>query len=276
MPELGEGDGGTPYGPVTNLVTATADADVAWGYQQYVTPSGQYSYQQVMIDDDFVYNNPTHIVGINGIEPYDQVNSPATTNFAPGPPVTLPGAPRSIKQVYVGDVRCTRQFDALVSFTGNGGGSEIRFTRADGFLKFADGQVQADMYVSGYITITRWHIRNDKFFAYNSEWDGDWETANLNENLAIYEEDNRNQVKITGSVATTLKETTTSNQVVATIGFEKTFKSDDELIRQQNLNQSSFFSLNRIDLEGETFGGWPVRDRSSQVSFTLQDRTFIP
>jgi adenylylsulfate kinase-like enzyme len=131
------------------------------------------------------------------------------------------------------------------------------------------------MFVSGYNTITRWHIRNERFYAYSSEWDGDWEAGNLNQNLAIYEEDNRNQVKITGSVATTVKDAS-GNQVVATVGFEKTFKSDDELMRQQNLNQVSLFALNRIDLEGESFGDWPVRDRSSQVSFTLQHRAFIP
>jgi len=278
MPTLDEGGGGgdVSYGQVTSLVTATADADVAWGNQPYSTTAGESGYRQVLVNDEFAYNNPTHIVGVNGIEPYGELNPTQMPNFVPAPPTTLPGATRTIQQVYVGDVRCRKQYDALISFTGNGGGSEIRFTRADGFSKFTDGHIVPDAFISGDATITRWHIRNESFYAYNSEWDGDWEVANLNQNLAIFEEDNRNQLKITSSISTTLKESTSGNQAVGTIGFEKIVKSDDELIRQQNVNHASFFPLNRIDLEGEMLGGWPVRDRTAQVSFILQDRTFIP
>lgn len=290
LPAAGSGGGGNVhYDAATSLVTATADADVGWGYQPQVSAAGEHSYRKVMVDDDFAYRNPVHIVGLNGIVPYEEPQpGPAgersaaagasrsnRVTFEPTPPIPLPGATRPIRQVYVGDVRCTHNYDALASFTGNGGGPEIRFTRADGFLKFADGQVQADMFVSGDQTITRWHVRNRRFFAYNSEWDGDWESANLNQNLAIFEEDNRNQLKISGSLATTVKDKA-GNQVVGTIGFERVFRSDDALIRQQNLNQASFFLLNRVDREGESFSNWPVRDRSSNVSFTLKDRTYIP
>ncbi len=221
--------------------------------------------------------NPTHIIGLNGIEPYNgTVSGGPIANFVPDGPIKLPGAPREIKQVYVGEVRCIKQYDAFISFTGNGGGSEIRFTRADGFLKFADGQVQADMFVSGDKTITRSDIGKRRFVTYSSEWDGDWELDNLNQNLAIYEEDNRNSVEINGSVTTTLKSPTGNANVVGTIGFKGTYKSDDALILQVNLTRASFFPLNRIDLEGKMQNNWPVRAKSANVSYTLQDRTFIP
>lgn len=130
--------------PVETLVTATADANSGTGRQWGEKDGISYS-RFVTVDDDYAYNNPTHIVGLNGVEPYA---APTTANgtIAPTGPITLPSATREIKQVYVGDVRCKKQYDALISFTGNGGGSEITFTRADGFLKIADGQVQPDVF----------------------------------------------------------------------------------------------------------------------------------
>ncbi|MDU0372139.1 hypothetical protein ACFPAF_17180 [Hymenobacter endophyticus] len=112
-----------------------------------------------MIDDDYAYNNPILIIGINGIEPYTE---PAVANavYQPSGPIVLPGIPRAVKQVHIGDLRCKKYYDALVSFTGNGGGNDMVFTRADGFLKVADGQVQADAYKTQQREVNRWHIRN--------------------------------------------------------------------------------------------------------------------
>ena len=51
-----------------------------------------------------------------------------------------------------------------------------------------------------------------------------------------------------------------------------TYNSEDELIKQQTYKYSSFFGLNRIDMEGEMHNGWPVYDRGGSVSFTLWDK----
>lgn len=272
LPELGND---ISYGPVTSLVTATADA--GWGIQPYTDATGTVQYQNVLIDDAYAEMNPTHIIGINGIEPYNGTGAGGSlTNFAPTGPIKLPNTPREIKQVYVGEVRCKKQYDSFISFTGNGGGSEIRFTRADGFLKFADGHIVPDVFVSGTKTITRSEIGKHRFVDYSSAWDGDWELDNFNQNIAIFEEDNRNQVEISGSVVTTLKDASGNATVVGTIGFKKIFKSDDALIRQVNMTRASFFPLNRVDLEGEMQNNWPVRDKNANVSYTLQDRTYIP
>ncbi|MFY7840474.1 MAG: hypothetical protein ACOVP7_09365 [Lacibacter sp.] len=263
------------YEPITSVVTATADADEGWGEQPYYINGVFQYYVQVLVNDDYAENYPTHIVGVNGIEPY---NEPPIANsaFPPGGPVDLPNLPREVKQVYVGDVRCKTQYDALISFTGNGGGSEIRFTRADGFLKLADGQVQADMFVVGDASISRYSIRKRNWVNYSKEWDGDWEDINFQENLAIYEEDNRNTSTFTGSLSTTAAITVAPAVITATrtIGFTLNFKSDDALIKQTNYNRDVFFILNRTDLEGEMKDGWPVRDRYANVSFTLNDRTY--
>ena len=273
IPYEEEGGGGEySYGPVTSLVTATADADAGYGYQPYTDSYGVTQYQTVVVDDDFAYNNPTHIIGLNGIEPYLEPTTSNSTAFEPTGPIVLPGATREIKQVYVGEVRCTHQFDALISFTDNGGGSEIRFTRADGFLKIADGQVQADVY-SGGSTINRYNIRKKRWVTFGQEWDSDWEATNNNENLATFEDDNRNEFTLTGSISTTLT-FSPGNTGTGTIGFEKVFRGDDRLERQHNLVRDSFFALNRIDLEGEMINRWPARDRSARISYTLWDRTY--
>ncbi len=263
--------------PITTLVTATEDADEGWGSQPYYLNGIFQGYNQVLVNDDYAEETPTHIIGVNGIAP--ETSSPtAGIAFAPEPPVQLPGLPREVKQVYVGDVQCKKQYDSLISFTGNGGGSEIRFTRADGFLKILDGQVQADVYIIGDGSISRKNIRKENFVEFLNEWDGDWEANNLQQNLAIYEEDNRNSSTFTGNLSTTVKVPATAGtpEISATrgIGFTINYKSDDALIKQTNYNRDVFFILNRTDLEGKMYKGWPVRDKNANVSFTLQDRTY--
>lgn len=277
--ELIDDSGGGYFEPITSVVAATADADQGIGSQPYYVDGALQFYVDVLIDDEYAYNNPTQIIGINGIEPYDAGHPESMgTAFPPEGPIDLPNLPREVKQVYVGDVRVNgRQYDALISFTGNGGGSEIRFTRADGFLQVNDGQVQANVFIIGDRTISRKSIRKKRWVDYSAEWDGDWEVNNLQQNLAIYEEDNRNSSTFSAQVTTTLTWPPAGGQpgvtVAAPIGFTINYKSDDYIIRQSNYNRDVFFPLNRINLEGEMYNGWPVRDKTGNVSFTLNDRT---
>jgi hypothetical protein len=265
------------YSPITSLVTATADADEGWGNQPHYINGVLQNYTQVLVNDDYAESHPTQIIGVNGIEPNNEPALPMTA-FPPGNPIDVPNLTREVKQVYIGDVRCNgHQYDAFISFTGNGGGSEIRFTRADGFLKIVDGQVQADMFVVGDgKSISRHEIKHHILVDYSREWDGDWEENNFQQNLAIYEEDNRNTSTISGSVNTTATITATPVVITAghSIGFTLNYKSDDAIIKQTNYNRDVFFILNRTNLEGEMYNGWPIRDRTALVSFTLNDRTF--
>lgn len=261
---------------ITSVVTATADADEGIGYAPYYGINGDLNYQEVLVNDDYAYNNPTQIIGVNGIEPYDQTTEPSIYSyFPPSDPIDLPdfNIERQVKMVYIGDVRCTHQFDRLISFTGNGGGSEIRFTRSDGYLKLADGQVQADNFiVDGKDKISRKNIRNGNWVEWAAQWDGDWEADNKEQYFAIYEEDNRNSATITASLKTTVKFDSTFTGE-GNIGVSLSYKSDDAIIRQTVLKYSSFFALNRVDLEGEMHNNWPVYDKNGSVSFTLWDRT---
>lgn len=260
------------YAPATSVMTATADADEGYGWQPVDNGYGVITYNQVIINDDYAELNPTHIIGINGIYEMNPSYINELLTFPPGPPIVVPNLPRTVKQVYIGDVVCKNQYDALISFTNNGGGSEIRFTRSDGFLKVADGQVQADHFIiQGRPSIGRGDIRKKNWLDWTIMWDADWEVDNLEQNLAIYEEDNRNTLTASASVATKLKVGT--SEITGTIGVSFNFKSDDDLIRQQNHKYVTFFPLNRGYAGEPTRNGWLIYDVSSPVSFTLPDRT---
>jgi hypothetical protein len=272
--EYGQNPDGSTY-LITSVVTATEEADQGIGYAQYYDTAGVINYDQVLIDDDYAYNNPTLIVGLNGIEPYGDATPPSTYSlFLPSDSIDLPNLNigRSIHSVYVGEVRCTHQYDHLISFTGNCGGSEIRFTRSSGYLKLVDNQVQADNFIlDGPPSISRKDIREGNWVVWNILWDEDWEAANKEQFFAIYEDDNCNSASITGSLKTTLK--LLGLPVEGNIGFTLNYKSKDDIIKQSVLKYSSFFALNRIDLEGAMHNGWPVKDNNGGVSYTLWDKT---
>ncbi len=267
--------------PITTLVTAAEDADEGIGYKPYYDIYGQLQYKEVIVNDDYAYENPTHIIGLNGVEPYQGIASEISAAFPPGGPIDLPDLQREVKQVYIGDVKSRKNYDALISWNGNGGGSEIRFTRSDGFLKVDDGQVQASTHhLTGENSVSRDAVKKGYFVSYSSEWDFDWEALNQQQNLAIYEEDNRNHKTFNGSLTTTtsisvpIPPATIGNTITSTLGFVINFKSDDYIIKQQNYNRDVFFILNRVNLEGQMHNGWPVRDKDAIVSYTLNDRTF--
>lgn len=260
---------------ITTLVTATADADEGVGYLTSYDAYGMPQYQEVVVNDDYVFTHPTHIIGVNGIEPV--LSAPTQVSvFHPSGPIDIADLTREVKQVYIGEVRCSRQFDRLISFSGNGGGSEIRFTRADGFLKLVDGQVQADMFVmNGPFKIERGDIKDGgTWIDWTAVWDGDWEAANFEQNMAIFEEDNRNTVTFNGNLKTTVK-INSAMTAEGSIGFTLNFKSDDPLIFQMNYKHDVFFAMNRFDQEGALRNGWPVRNNNGAVSFTFLDRTLF-
>ncbi len=270
-------DNSGTYSPTTSVMTATADADEGYGWQPTFDGNGAINgYAVVIINDDYAYINPTHIIGINGIEPTNTDTSNPTSVFPPGAPIIVPGLPREVREVFVGEVRLKKQYDHLISFTRNGGGSEIRFTRSDGYLKLADGQVQADNFVIGVPTeITRYRIRTEQWVDWTVSWDGDWESDNEEQNLAVYEDDNASTVTKSFSLKTLLKIDSNLNGE-GNIGGSIVYKSNDEIIHQQNYKWEVFFALNR-GIPGDALqNGWRVYDSNSVFSFTLPDRKYTP
>jgi hypothetical protein len=261
---------------VVSIIAASADSDEGIGEIPVFNSIGQSTgFNQVLINDDYVAANPTHIIGLNGVEPWDQGGVTVMTAYPPSDPIDIPNLPREVKQVHVGSVKIHgKQYDKLISFTGNGGGSEIVFTRSDGFLKVLDGQVQADNFSTPEKTVSRKSIRDYKWVDFSYEWDGDWEINNHRQVLAIYESDNRNSSEISGKISTTLKLGDLVTLTVDLISWKITFKSDDSIIKQEEMKRESFFPLNRTNFSGEMYDDWPVRDRTGPLSYTLNDRTY--
>ena len=95
--------------PLTSIVTATADADEGFGYLPYFDNFGNFQYYiQVLVNDDYAAANPTHIIGVNGIE--------GETTLFEAPP--MPSTSTGMSRVYIGEVICKNQYDKLISFTG--------------------------------------------------------------------------------------------------------------------------------------------------------------
>ncbi|WP_346236038.1 hypothetical protein ABDK00_017490 [Niabella insulamsoli] len=258
------------------LVAATADADEGIGYRPVYNSNNQLlRYDEVLVNDDYAEQNPTLIIGVNGIEPDIVDNAGIPVSYDPGTPIVVPNLPRRVLKVDIGEVTCTKQYDALISFTGNGGGSEIRFTRADAYLKVQDGQVLADNFLTpGPSSISRKDIRKKRAVTFSAEWDGDWEVDNLQQFMAVYEEDNANTAEIGGKLTTTMK---ISDSVgIGTEGnFKITYKSKDEIIYQGKLNRDVFEALNVTDLGCGRKGGWAIRNCSSPVRFTMWHQVYI-
>lgn len=255
-----------------SIISGIADTDEILGYNR-IGSGSQTQYNLVKINDDVAEIKRIHIIGKNGTTLRSNTSVSTLAGFQTGPGIVTPGLPREVKQVFVGDVKCKKQYDALVSFSGNGGGSEIRFVKGDGYLSTVGGQVTA-VPVSGPHKHTRKQIRKENWIDWTAEFDMDWEENNHQLFLVIYEEDNRNQVEFNVSVSTTVI-FDSSTTGTGSIGVKITYKSDDDLIYETKLNRDVFFVLNRSSTYSlcEMQDGWPKRNCYSNVEFTLLDRT---
>jgi hypothetical protein len=262
---LPEGGGTVTYAPITSVATATADADEGIGDMPLFVNGVFQNYIQVLVNDDFCFANPTQIVGINGIEIEPEPNGP------PPPPPPPPG----ISRVYVGEGACKKQYDRLISFTGNGGGSEIKYCHLTGYLQPVNGQVTTfqDIVSVGF---SRYTIRNKNWVNVTAVWDDDWVPGDLEQVFGIYEEDNTNTKTFTGSLGTTVT-VVPGSTITGTIGFSITVTSQDEIIRQLKISRNSYFTASFAD-QGWGFAnyatflplpfthGWPRYDNNEGMS----------
>jgi hypothetical protein len=253
---------GESYGPVSSLVAASAEADEALGFQPFYSGGVLIEYRAVVVNDDYVFNHPTHIVGINGIEPYQTQDANLT------PPVVAAG----INRVYVGDAICRVQYDRLISFTGNGGGSEIVYCRASGYLKLVGHQI-TEFEDKTDVKFERGTIRKKQWLRVYAVWDADWFADNKEQVFAIYENDNNAEIVFTGSLSTKLK-VSDGTTVDGSIDYQIKRSSQDDIIKQLKISRASYFAGARRD-QGWGFGidksflpasashGWPFYDAVS-------------
>lgn len=252
---------GDSYGPVASLVAASAEADEALGLQPFYSGGVLVEYRPVVVNDNYVFNHPTHIVGINGIEPYE------TQDASLNPPTIT--TPPNVNRVYVGDAICRAQYDRLISFTGNGGGSEIKYCRASGYLELVGHQI-TEFEDKTTVRFERGTIHKKQWQRVYAIWDADWVVENKEQVFAIYEEDNNAEITFTGSLSTTLK-TEIGATIDGSIDYQIKRSSQDEIIKQLKISRVSYFA-GALRNQGWGFGkdksflpatatnGWPYYD----------------
>lgn len=255
---------GDSYGPVSSLVAASAEADEALGYQPYYSGSVLVNYQPVVVNDDYVFSHPTHIVGVNGIEPYE------TQDAALNPPTVT--TPANVNRVYVGDAICKVQYDRLISFTGNGGGSEIAYCRVSGYLKLVGHQI-TEFEDKTSVKFERGTIRKKQWLRVYAVWDADWVVDNKEQVFAIYEDDNNSEITFTGSLSTRVK-IADGTTVDGSIDYQIKRSSQDEIIKQLKISRVSYFAgalrnqgwgygIDKSFLPASAANGWPFYDAVS-------------
>jgi hypothetical protein len=270
-------DGGY-YEPITSLVTATADADEGLGASPYYDGAGTFQfYVQIVVNDDFVFNNPTQIIGVNGIE----------IDLTPTSPPPPPPPPPGVSRIFIGEGICKKQYDRLISFTGNGGGSEIKYCHLSGYLQPVNGQITTFQDIAS-VDFSRRNIHDKNWQRAFIVWDDDWVPGDLEQVLGIYEEDNTNTVTFTGSLSTTLK-IDSSASITGSIGFSITRQSQDDIIRQLKISRNSYFagafqdqawgfSADATFLPLPYTHGWPIYDATkwagANVGWTWPYNTF--
>ena len=208
-----------------------------------------------------MFSHPTHIVGVNGIEPYE------TQDAALNPPTVT--TPSNVNRVYIGDAICKTQYDRLISFTSNGGGSEINYCRASGYLKLLGHQI-TEFEDKTSVKFERGTIRKKQWLRVYAVWDADWVVDNKEQVFAIYEDDNNSEITFTGSLSTTVRVATGTN-VEGSIDYQIKRSSQDDIIKQVKISRVSYFA-GALRNQGWGFGndksflpasavnGWPYYD----------------
>lgn len=288
------------------LVPSVIDADAGLG-ESYI--NGQWG--TVMSDDDYAANNFTLIINptfdpcsggafavstiaaeVEGIPvDCDNISSGSiggSGNSSPANVYTgncneLDLGEGYIRQVFIGRAKNVngKQFDKFLSLSGNGGGSEIRYCRAD-------SQQAIDIDSLGNYTTTQWdtrvsqywtrkQIRKENVRKVSSLWDENWECHGTHEQLfVIYEDDNVGDLFIDQQLEFELGDET----YAATIDVTIQNRSKDDAIIMRKRERVEFFATNLLDQGCNCWDGdgsfsdrcWGVYDCGAEMSYTMYHR----
>lgn len=217
---------------------------------------------KIRIDENYVRENPVHIIG-SGAEPAAVARENALLSG---------GQDFSPALIYLGKVKCTRQYDRLISFTGNGGGSELKFIRGEAYITLNnDQQVVNTEFDVISVHFRRKDIRKEREKAVYAIWDPNWDTARVEQVFGIYEADTRGEREFSGAVDTEI-EHPGGETTITPVSYSYTVSTQDNIIRQINWARASFFRYNRSGLAGCGLrNGYTWYDCRLPVSYSLPE-----
>lgn len=293
------------------LVPAVVDADQAIGYE-----FNDEGYSEIIVDDNYSANNFTLIIqpsydscssmgfsiatiaaasenlpaDCNNI--YSGAGSTGSSSSWSGSTTTTPNqytgncndlkpAGTYIRQVYVGRVKGTRQYDRKISFTGNGGGSEIMFCRAD-----SRDNIEIDSLNN--ITLNQWNMRTEMYWSRKQirrenvrnagiKWDENWACADTHEQLfVIYEEDNEGNITIDDELS--FSDGENDYELTANLNIQN--RTKDEVINKRIRERVEFFATNLLDNGCNCWDGdgsfsdrcWGIQECGSPYPYTMYHR----
>ena len=257
--------------PKPTIVYSDREDDAAIGKKPYfcLSSPNKLCYTDVLVNDKYAEVYPTHIVTVGAVIRTDT-------------PTVL--KTELVTRAYHGWSRLTQQMDKLISFTGNGGGSEIKVCRINGFLKMADEQITN--FAGDVITLhyTRADIRKKRWKRVYSVWDPNWNYQDIEQVYAVYEDDNAGSRSITGSLKTTVTLPGKLGKAEGELGFNINLMSQDQIITQRKLDRKSFL---RDGMNDQGYGfvtdandflpvgrDWPVIDGGAIWSYTFPYRIY--
>lgn len=194
---------------------------------------------------------------------------------------TLEKGSTHIREVYIGLTKLRKQYDSYISFTNNGGGSEMRFCRAG-------SRDNVDTDSLGNITLNQWNVRKNSYITRKQIrkenvlqmgllWDANWQCLGSDENLLVfYEEDTEGDLVIDQDISFA-----DGDDYSLDVDITIQNRSKDQVIIKHTLNSNSFFV--RQNLPGACGGDWtgrgafddrtfPIYDCGSDIPYTMYHR----
>jgi hypothetical protein len=270
------------------LVAADRDADEGPGERpDGINSNGTTRYAAITVNDEYAFTQPTHIVGV-----VDRHLYISNTDSVPPPP-----PPTERRRVYNGYNRLLEHLDRLISFTGNGGGSEIKVCRISGYLKRTNQQVSDFAGDVMTINFSRRNIKKERYVRVYSVWDPLWYPENFEQVYAVWEEDTEGQKTFNGKLSTTISlDSAGNNTAGGEIGYSITVTTQDEIVRQLKQDRFSYFAaafinqghgydlcypeggppciVDKTFLTAGTSLAWPIYDGRSLWSWTWSFQSF--
>jgi hypothetical protein len=250
------------------VVTAQEDTNEASGIRY-----GKEGFTKVSVNDKYAQENLTIIVGINqmredastykdeeelekSVKKHDDKSFPERVNRVEA--VTHVSNSKAIMRV---------NLDAIISFTGNGGGNDMRMARISVYLTPVNGHTTSFDGDKQSKSMQRGDV--GKVITVSSIWDSNWANDDFEQIYAVYEEDTENSQTFSGSLTSTLTATVgaISSTRTGTVGYSVTIKSKDPIVTQTKMKKADYMLFNAPTSLNQLNNGNKA---------CILDRTFLP